>query len=143
MQQDGPAVALLIHKVDGGTGHLAAAGQRRFVGAQTVHARPAEGRDERRVDVQDAARVGRNDAGPQHGEEPGQHHKVDVVGFQLVQQSGVEIFAAFVVPAADHHAFHPGLGGPLQRIDAGLGGHHQRDPAVGVLPAGLAVQQGL
>ena len=95
------------------------------------------------MNVQDAARVGRNDAGPQHGQESGQHHEVDVMAFQRIQQSGVELFAVRVILAADDAAFYPGFRGPFQRIDAGLGGHDEGDFAVGVLPTGFAVQQGL
>ena len=57
LQQNGAAVALLVDKVHGGTGHLAAPGQSSLMGAQAVHAGPAEGRDERRVNIQDAARM--------------------------------------------------------------------------------------
>ena len=113
------------------------------MGAQAVHARPAERRDERRVHVQDAARIGRDDAGPQHRQKACQHHKVDVVCFQRAQQGCVEILTVFVILAAHHAAFHTGLCGAFQRIDAWLGGHHQRNFTIGVLAAGLAVQQGL
>ena len=113
------------------------------MGAQAVHTRPAEGRDERRVHVQDAARIGRDDAGPQHRQKACQHHKVDVVCFQRAQQGRVKLFAVVVVPAAHHAALHTGLCGTFQRIDAGLGGHHQSDLSVGVFAAGLTVQQGL
>ena len=62
-QEDRPAVALLIDEVDGSARHLAAPGQRGLVGAQAVHSRPAEGRDEGGVDIQDAAGIGLDDAG--------------------------------------------------------------------------------
>ena len=77
------------------------------------------------------------------GKEPGQHHQIDVVVFQRFQQSCVKILTTGVILAAHHAAFHTGLCGPFQRIDAGLGGHHEGDPAVGVLAPGFAVQQGL
>ena len=143
MQQDGPAVALLVDKVDGGTRHLAAPGQRGLVGAQAVHTGPAERRDEGGVDVQDAARIGRDDAGAQHGQKARQHHQVDVVLLEHGQQGGVKVFAGGIILAADNNALHASFGSPLQRIDTGLGGHHQFDLAVGVLTPGFAVQQGL
>ena len=143
MQQDGAAVALLVDKVDGGTGHLAAPGQSSLMGAQAVHAGPTEGRDERRVNIQDAAGIGFNDTGAQHGKEPGQHHQIDVVAFQRFQQGRVKFLAGGVVLAADHNALHTGFCSPLQRKDTGLGGYHQRNFTIGVLAPGFAVQQGL
>ena len=113
------------------------------MGAQAVHAGPAEGRDERRVNIQDAAGVGFNDTGAQHGKEPGQHHQIDVVAFQRFQQGRVKGLTVLVILAADHNALHAGLCGPLQCVNTGLGGHDQRDLTVGVLAPGFAVQQGL
>ena len=129
--------------MDRRAGDLAAPGNGRFVGAQAVHARPAKRWDERRVHVQDAARIGCNDAGAEHGQKARQHHKIDVVLFQRIQQCSVEVFTVFVVLAAYHAALHTGLCGAFQRIDAGLGSHHKGDLAIGVLAPGFAVQQGL
>ncbi len=95
------------------------------------------------MDVQDAAEVGLDDAGPQHREEACQHHQVDVVFFQSLEQGSVEVFTVLVVLPADDDALHTSLSGAFQRIDAGFGGHHQSDLAVGVLAPGLAVQQSL
>ena len=95
------------------------------------------------MDVQDAAGIRRNDAGAQHGQKACQHHQVDLMRFQDGQQGGVKSLAVGIVLAADHRALHACLGGPLQRVDAGLGGHHQFDLSVGVLAPGFAVQQGL
>ena len=59
------------------------------------------------------------------------------------QQGGVKSLAVGIVLAADNNALHASLGGPFQRVDAGLGSHHQGDLSVGVLTPGLTVQQGL
>ena len=95
------------------------------------------------MDVQDAAGIGLDDAGTEHREEARQHHEVDVVFLQRLQQGGVERLAGGVVLPADDHALDACLGCALQRVDAGLGCHHQRDLAVRVLAPGLTVQQGL
>ena len=95
------------------------------------------------MNIQDAAGIGFNDTGAQHGKEPGQHHQIDVVAFQRFQQGRVKGLTVLVILAADHNALHTGLCGPLQRVDTGLGGHDQRDLTVGVLAPGFAVQQGL
>ena len=63
--------------------------------------------------------------------------------FQRFQQRCVKILTAGVVLAAHHAAFHARLGGTLQRVNAGLGRHYQRNFTVGVLAPGFAVQQGL
>ena len=55
---------------------------------------------------------------------------------------GISLTAVPATPA-HHAALHTGLCGTFQRIDAGLGGHHKGDPAVGVLTSGFAVQQSL
>ena len=113
------------------------------MGTQAVHSRPAEGRDQRRVHVQDAARISRDDAGAQHGQKARQHHQIDLVRPQRFQQRSVKFLAGGVVLAAHHTAFHTRLCGAFQRKDAGLGGHYQRDFTIGVLAPGLAVQQRL
>ena len=93
--------------------------------------------------VQDAARIGRNDAGAQHGQKARQHHQIDLVRPQRFQQRSVKFLAGGVVLAAHHAALYTGLGGAFQRKDTGLGGHYQRNFTIGVLAPGLAVQQRL
>ena len=93
--------------------------------------------------VQNTVPVGLNDAGAEHAQKARQHHHINAVLLQNPHQCGVKGFAVRVVPAAHHGAFHPGGCGPLQRVNAGLAGNHQRDFAVGVLPTGLGVQNGL
>ena len=65
------------------------------------------------------------------------------MAFQRFQQGRVKGLTVLVILAADHNTLHTGLCGPLQRVDTGLGGHHQRDLPVGVFTPGFAVQQGL
>ena len=48
--------------------------------------------------VQDAARIGRDDAGAQHGQKARQDHKVNVMFFQRFQQCGVKILTGSPVP---------------------------------------------
>ena len=59
------------------------------------------------------------------------------MALQGVQQGGVKGGAVGIVFAADHSGFHAKAGGAFQRVDAGLAGDHQHDPAVGVLAAAL------
>ena len=93
--------------------------------------------------VQDAARIGRDNAGAQHGQKARQHHQIDLVRPQRFQQRSVKFLAGGVVLAAHHAALYARLCGAFQRVDAGLGGHYQRNFTIGVLAPGLAVQQRL
>ena len=93
--------------------------------------------------VQDAARIGRDDAGTQHGQKACQHHQINVVRPQRFQQRSVKFLAGGVVLAAHHAALYTGLCGAFQRKDTGLGSHYQRNFTIGVLTPGLAVQQRL
>ena len=61
MQEDPAAVGDLVDKMDGGPGVLYAAGKGRLMDAEPVKALPAEGGDQRGVDVQ-------NPLGPAAGE---------------------------------------------------------------------------
>jgi len=51
---------------------------------------PAEGRQQRRVDVQQPAGVARDELGRQDAHEAGQHHQVGLVPVDLLGQRGVE-----------------------------------------------------
>ena len=86
---------------------------------------------------------GGDNRGPQNGQKARQHHHVDAVAAQGIQQSRVKLGAGGVVLAADHSGLHTGLFGPLQGVDPGAAGHYQLHPAMGVLPPGLAVQDSL
>ena len=110
---------------------------------QPVEAGSAKAGNEAGVNVQNTVPVRLNDAGAKHAQKARQHHHINVVFLQNPHQRGVKGFAVRVVLAAHHGAFHPGSRRPLQRVNAGLAGDHQRDFAVGILPAGLGVQDGL
>ena len=127
----------------GGTGQLYAPGQGGFVDFQPVEAWAAKAGDQAGMHVDDLVAVSGNDLLAQHAQEPGQHHHVNIMALQGVQQGGVKGGAVGIVFAADHGGFHAKAGGAFQRVDAGLAGDHQHDPAVGVLAAALTFQQSL
>ena len=95
------------------------------------------------MDIQNPVAVGRNDLLAQHTQEAGQHDHINVMGLQNAQQGSVKIGAVRILLTADNSALHAEIGGPLQRVHAGLAGNDQRDLSVRVFAAALTFQQGL
>ena len=95
------------------------------------------------MDIQDPVAVGRNDLFAQNAQKACQHDHINAVALQLLQQGSVKIGAVRILLAADNSALHAEIGGPLQRVNAGLAGNDQRDFSVRVLAAALTFQQGL
>lgn len=77
--QDAPPVVLLVHQMNGGSGHPGFRGQDRVVHPISVHPLTPEGRKERGVHVEDPTRVGPDEARGEQAQVPSQHHKADPV----------------------------------------------------------------
>ena len=131
------AIALFVHEVDGGTSHLAAPGQSRLVRTQTVHAWPAERRDECQVHIQDAAGICFNDTGPQHRTEslPTADR---CCGLSMFSAGYVKILTTGVILAAHCASLHTR---PLRPVPA----HRHRAWATTkvILPLGFSPQASL
>ena len=117
--------------------------QGRLVDLQAVKAGAAEGRDQGRMDVEDLIGVGFGDPFVQN------HHKArqdDQVGLFLVQrvQDGLGVAFPVGIGLTLHHPVgNPGLLGPFQGKNAGLGGDDAGDFPAGDLPPLFRVDEGL
>ena len=85
---------------------------------KAVEPAPAEGGQQRGVDVDDAPLVARDKVGAQDAQKAGQHHKVDAVGGKGVQQLAFKVVGA-AAPAFHHHGRDAGSLRPLQGVDPG------------------------
>ena len=110
---------------------LHAALQRFLVHAQAIIALAAEGGDQRRMDVDHAVFIRAQRLFAQNAQESGQHHHVDVVGGQDVQQLLVVCLRIRLHHLGQHGGFDARRLRPFQRIGALAVGNHQPDLAVG------------
>ena len=95
------------------------------------------------MNIDDFIAVGRNDLFAQHAQKACQHDHINVMGLQNAQQGSIKGSAVCILLAADNSALHAEIGGPFQRVYAGLAGDDQRDFSVRVFAAALTFQQGL
>ena len=110
---------------------------------EAIKALAAEGRNQRRVDIENPVAVPGDHLLPQNGEEAREHHQLRPASLQLGQKGLVKGFGGGVSLPADHRRGHPLRGRPLQRIGVRPRGDDLDDPAVQDRSRLLCVQQGL
>ncbi len=110
---------------------------------EPIVSRPAEGRDQGWVNVDDLPVVSPHHPLAQNAQVPGQDDKADVMGLQHIQQGVVQRLLGGVIPAAEDGGLNAVLPGPLQGVSVLGGGDAQGDLPPGELPRPLGVDEGL
>jgi hypothetical protein len=127
LQHDRAGVVRLVDEVDRRAAPLHAVVEGGFVDAAAVEPGPAERRQERRVDVEDAVLKRAHDGGRHVLEIPGERDEVDAVLAQRRQQSFAERLGPVKVLRPDDDARDAVPRRPLQHADPVAVRHDERD----------------
>ena len=111
--------------------------------AQAVIALAAEGRDQRRMDVDDPVFPLLAEGVGQDGHEAGQHNQVNFALLQKLRERRGVVFPIRKVLAAQHAGRDTGLGRALERERIRIGGKHEAQAAAGDLAPALRVDERL
>ena len=120
-------IDLLIDEVRRRAGDLCAISQNRFMHMMAVHARPAERRNQRRMDVDDPMLIRPNDLAAQNRQITRQHDQIRVRRFQLLENDVVESLVAPRLLFADKFRRNAVLFRPLKGKRFRCVGKHQND----------------
>ena len=142
LQDHGPVVVLLVDEVDGDAGPVHAVLDHGAMDVHAIHAFPAEGGEESRVDIRHAAPVCLNHVGRDFLHVACESNERGVVGVQRVQKGTAKRSRGLEGGRRDDLGWHPMTVGPLQ--GAGVGGvaHAAHDLGWEVARVDL-VQEGL
>src|SRR5438552_4061640 len=118
-------IVLVIREMDRAAAKLHPVSQGRFVNAMPIEALPAEGGDQRRMNVQDAAQEIVRDV--DELKEASQADQLHAGTTAEIEKASAEFFARSKVPCLDHRRRHTHLLGTRQPVRVHTVGDNQHD----------------
>ena len=115
-------VQFLVHKMDCGPGK-ANAGVRGLL----LRIKPWKGRQQGRMNIQNALRIGLHKGFPDQAHVSGQADHLHSGLLQVVHNGGIMLFPGGIVPMVEHPGGNVMRPGPFQAAGPGIIGYHQPD----------------
>ena len=143
MGDDLSPVRDLVDKMHRSACDLDAIAKRRFMNPQSIEARAAEGRNQRRMHIQNASGILLRKIPGENAHKARQNDHLNAMFFQSLPQGLLKARLAAQLLFEQHGCRDPGIFRPLQGKGPRIVGHHQGDLAAAQHTGLLSIQQGL